>query len=527
MILSFVAALLMQVQQSPIVFEQTPIFAAQVAAADIKTLPADVATRTRYIWLRGGTKDELAMTSFVVNSVQSRINVGVTPGSSPGMVPLANGRLLRLDLGVLATDEVNLASLLNAWEKFTLVDRDFTINQVVAKKVSVKPYKAANGKTYDFKIEDLQVRGPAPYVLGPVTELFEITGSEIPIIEGRQFRKTALTTVEGGLYYTFRGLKAGVSLKAYLENRGASEEQVKKLESLERSVQLFSKVTGKERGIALFRGAGVRPSVGGGIVAITYDPFDEDRDAEGSPLRNLLNFKGRGSEVIIELSNGLHEWTLWDKGGNLVFSAPDKLVADNTIPHPYTQILQPGISCIVCHAGESGWRDAPNDLKTILDAGTNVLGDISSGEDPLKQAQLIAGLYTGPSWFKVGTGPFAVGRLTYTEAVLRVTGQTAQEVCTKLGQARDAYEYTTLDIWGVAAEIGIQGVPPSDGQPETLQDMTAALAYMRPLIGAAGGPGIIQEDGVVAAILAGIPVTRRSFDSCKGLMMARAYSQLK
>lgn len=517
------------VSQPKVQWDNTPVWAAQVAAADIETLPADQATRTRYLFLASGSKEELAATSFVLNSVVTRVNVGILPGTSPGAVPLAGGKILRLDLGVFATDEANLAGLLNTWEKFTLVERDFTVKTIVAKKVSVPRYRASNGKFYDFKVEDVTIRGPAVYVDEPVTKLFEFTGSEVPIIDSRLFRKIAMTNLEGGLYYEFRGIKPDTKLKGYLANRGASEEQVKVLESLEKSVQMRSKVTGKERMISVFRGAGVRPSVGGGLVSLTFDPFDEDRE-EQSPIRNLLNFRGRGSEVIIELSNGMHEWTLWDDAGNSVRSAPDKLVADHTIPSPFTQILQPGISCVVCHASESGWRTADNDVQKVLSSGVNIFGDLSSKEDLLKQSQLLAGLYTGPSWFKVGTGPFAVGRLTYTEACARVTGLSAQEVATLMGRFRDAYEYTDLDIWAVANELGIVGITPSDGKPETEADMLAALAEMRPIIGAipphATINGIVAEDAVAATILAGVPVSRRTFDTVKGILMTRAYSRM-
>lgn len=513
--------------QPQVNWENTPVMAAKAAAADIQSLPPDQATRTRYLWLRSGSRDELAVTSMIANSLLSRVNVGVTPGSSPGMVPLAGGKVVRLDLGLFATEGQDLKEILDAWEKFTLVEKDFTFKTILAKqKVSVPKYRAGNGKWYDYKIQDVTVRTAAPYVQADVAILLERTGSEVPIIDAREFQRTGMTTQEGGLYYEFRGLKKSTKLVDYLKSRGASQQQAEELESLEKLAILKSKVTGKERQVAIFRGAGVRPTVGGGIISITFDIFDRDR-AENSPLRNLLHFVGRGSEVIVEMSNGFHEFTLFDANGNLVDSAPDQLVQDHTIPEPHNQILAPGISCVVCHAQESGWRTAPNDVKTILASGTNIFGDLTSKDDAIKQAQILAGMYTGPDWFEAGTGPLAVGRLTYSKAVLRATGQSAQDVATRIGQYRDTYQYADLTIWDIAREIGITGIPGSDGNDATQDDLQAALMTMKQLIGANPAPGqVLPEDPIISAALAGISITRRSYDTIAGVCMTRAYSRM-
>lgn len=514
--------------QPQVNWEATPVMAAKIAAADIQTLPPDQATRTRYLWLRSGSKDELAVASMIANSLLSRVNVSITPGSSPGMVPLAGGKVVRLDLGLFATEPQDLKEILDAWEKFTLVEKDFTFQTILAKqRVTVPRYRAGNGKWYDYKIQDVTVRTAAPYVQNDVALLLERTGSEVPIIDAREFQRTGMTTQEGGLYYEFRGIKKGTKLVDYLKSRGASQEQAESLEALEKVALLKSKVTGKERQVFIFRGAGVRPTVGTGIISGTYDIFDEDR-AANSPLRNLLHFVGRGTELIVEMSNGFHEFTLWDANGNLVLSAPDKLVQDHTIPEPNNQILAPGISCVVCHAQESGWRTAPNDVKTILASGTNIFGDLTSKDDAIKQAQVLAGMYTGPDWFEAGTGPLAIGRLTYSKAVLRATGQTAQDVATRIGLYRDAYQYTDLTIWDVAKEIGITGIPESDGNNATQDDLQAALITMRQIIGANPAPGqVVAEDPIISAVLAGIPITRRSWDTVAGFAMSRAYSRMQ
>jgi hypothetical protein len=506
----------------------TPIWAIRAALADAQQLPADLATRSRYVWLRGGSRDELARLAFVVNASLSRVNIGVLPGNSAGAVPFAGGKLVRLDLGVLATDLDDFANLVTTWDRLAETERDFTASITETRIVTVKPFRHANGKTYTRKRQTITVRGPAAHVATEWVALAAALGStECPIIDLRELQRAALGTRNGGLYYDFRGIRPNATLKEYLASRGASEGQVESLESLEKAVIAFSGVTGKERMVSLFRGAGVRASMGGGLVALTFDPFDEDRDADGAPLRNLLNFRGRGSEVILELANGYHEFTLWNAAGKLVRVVPQQLAMDSTIPHPFTQNLEPAISCIACHAQGGGWRGFENDVPKILSAGVDIFGDLSSPVDQAKQAQLLAGLYTGPSWFTVGTGPFAVGRLTYSAATLRTTGQDVETVSANLIAARDAYEYTLLDSWAVAAELGISGLTASDGKPDTDADAVAATAELAEFIGAlpAADGSIAREDAIIGVICAGIPVNRTSFDTVRHLLYERAYSR--
>lgn len=503
----------------------TPIWAARAALADAQQLPPEVATRSRWVWLRSGSQEELAALSFVLNSTLSRVNIAVVPGSSAGAVPLAGGHLVRLDLGILATDLDDFANLVTTWELLARRDSDFTARIVERKKVVVPRYRHTDGKFYTARWENLEIEGPAAHVVAEVTALTALTQSLVPVIDGRELQATALTTLENGIYYELRGIKPDATLKGYLASRGASEEQVNALESLEKAVILQSKVTAKDRAISVFRGAGVRASTGGGLVALTFDPFDEDRAANDFAIRNLLNFRGRGSEVILELANGFHEWTLWNEAGRLVRVAPPNLVSDHTVPEPFTANLQPGLSCIRCHANEDGWRGLRNDVPAILAAGTDIFGDLSSGDERLKQVQLLAGLYSG-DWFAVGVGPLSVGRLSYNKATLGATGRSIKDVSTLISVSYDAYAYQLLDAWGIAKELGLVGLPPSDNNPETPADLQAATIVLKQFIGAQPVNGeVAREDGVIAAICAGIPVSRRSWQTASHLAYERAYQR--
>lgn len=512
-------------------FTSTTVWAARTAAADLQQLPPDLASRSRYVWLRGGTQAELAALSFVVNSTLSRVNVGLLPSHSPGIVPFAGGKLVRLDLAAMATEPTELAHLVATWEKLAAVDRDFTATLIEKQTelVKVAPYKHTDGKTYTARKQtrEVVVTGPAAEIVPEITAMTSLTGSAVPIIDGRELLKTALSTTEGGLYYSFRGLEVGkTKLKDYLLSRGASEEQVARLESLEKAVVLSSAVTGKERMVAVFQGAGVRPSTGSGICSLTFDPFDEDRAAGDSPVRNLLDFRGRAIEGILELANGFHEWTLFDAvTGLLVASAPDQAAADHLIPAPYSKILQPGISCIRCHARGDGWQGLENDVPKILAGGTDIFGDLSSPADQQKQVQLLAGLYSG-DWFTVGTGPLSVGRLTYDRACFEVTGKPVAEISNLIATLYAGYAYELLDVWDVANELGVVGLPPSDNDPETSADVKAACEVLNQFIAAVPVPGqITREDGVIAAIKAGIPVSRRSWQSAAHIARERTMTR--
>lgn len=512
-------------------FDLTPVWAARMALADSATLPADVASRTRYVWLRGGTKEELAVLAFVVNSTLSQINTPLEPGS-PAIFPLAGGRLVRLDLGLIATDEADLLNLVETWERLDAQNSDFLATVETRRIVKFDKPREIRGKLHTSQWVIDRANGPAAHIASddPHAAMtreqwnawtVHLGTTRVPIIDSRDLIRAALDVLEGGLYYEFRGITKFANLKDYLAARGASQEQVTRLESLEKAVIATSAVTDKERMVAVFRGAGVRPSQGTGAVAITFDQFDGDQSDSLSPLENLINFVGRGSEVIIERSNGFHEWTAWDAAGKLVRAVPDEIVVDHRIPEPASNTLRAGISCIRCHGPADGWIPHGNDVPEILAAGTEIFGDLSSPENQRKQAQLIAGLYSG-DWFEAGIGPLAIGRITYRRAVFQGTGMAAPEVQALLVQRYDQFRYGKLDVWAVAAELGIVGLPASDGDPETKADAKTAAVALAQFIAASGNS---REHGTIATIKAGIPIKRSTWRRGAHIAYERAYQR--
>jgi hypothetical protein len=509
-------------QEPHVKYDATPLWAIEAALADAKTLPPDIASRSRYCWLRSGTPDELATLAFVINSSLGRIPITVMPGASAAAVPFAGGRLVRLDFGLLATDADRFANLAATWERLSDVDRDFGTVLVDDQIVTVPRFKHTDGKFYTRQHRITKTR------VNPWPQWAELSaalgGTLVPVIDCRELRETALTTLDGGLYYEFRGITRGTTLKEYLALHGANEEQVAALQSLEKAVVLNSGVTAKERMVSLFRGSGVRASAGGGLVALTFDPFDEDLAASDSAVRNLLNFRGRGSEVILELPNGYHEWTLWDQQGRLVRVVPPFLADDHQVPEPFTNNLQPGLSCLRCHGPDDGWKGFGNDVQVIQRGGTDLFGDLSAA-DQQQQIVLLASLYSG-DWFIPGTGPFAVGRLSYNRACFESTGRGSKEIAALITTLHDGYAYQLLDVWAVARELGIEGLPPSDGNPLTDEDERAACDVLRQFIGAAPVPGgVAREDATIAAVLAGIEITRRFWQTGSSIAYERCYQR--
>lgn len=242
----------------------------------------------------------------------------------------------------------------------------------------------------------------------------------IPMLDARRFVAAALSTVEvQGIeprYYAFRELRAGATrLEEYLANRGASLDRARELLAVEHALIRRSNVTGKERSIVAWRGQGVRPSGGTGLVSLTLDLFDESvEDERKSFTRNLLLETADGYELIAETPSGWHEFTLWNGAGTLVAEAPPNLASDHTIPTPHTRRLQAAISCIRCHGADEGWREFEAWLPES--DGFGVVGDASDDFDPDNLSTLRA-RYGGDL-----AVAFRLGRDSYAARIFAATG---------------------------------------------------------------------------------------------------------
>jgi hypothetical protein len=359
-------------------------------------------------------------------------------------------------------------------------------------------------------------------VVAQGTELRTLTGSACSIVEARALIKLATTTLEGGLYYEFRGIPVDITLANYLRRVGVKESHAAAFDppgkaissdTIDKAVVLLSKVTGKERMVVLMPTTGMRPTSGRGLAAITLDAFDENLDPGASAVRNLVKLQADGFELIVTSENGHREYTLWDKNGKLVRVAPPNLVSDDDIPKPHTKNLQPGLSCIRCHGPEDGWKGFTNAVPLVKATGINTLIDQAG-----VSASTLHGMYEG-DWFGI-LGPLTQSRAQYADVMLRSTGWIPRqenssaviEVAGLYSSLYADYVYDELGALEVCQELGLPATTPEEAIAELGKLSTQPI------------PGlVVQDEPVLRGLVAGLTIGRRTLDSVKGNLYYRIY----
>lgn len=458
--------------------------AAAMAWMDTVSLPAEMVPTTRYLWVAGGNERTTQAITMALNAAVSRTSVGFAP------VSVAQHRLLRVDLRLLAPDPADLAVIVRVWDSLAETEPYGYLSTRELR--DVEPFTHTDGKRYTQRW--VRVSRPRVPQLGVLGELIRTTA---PVLEGRWWLTKVLTTLDGGVYYDLLGLEAGVTTQTnYLRSRGADPEVIERLRSDQRGAILRSGVSGKARLVSLFQGSGVQPAKGSGLISVTDDPFDADElDPVRDPIRSLLEFRGRGREVIAERANGFHEFTLFDERGTLVEVAPPNLVRDSEIPAPFTDQLQPAISCIRCHAPDEGWRPAPNHVLAMARSGVDVFDDLSRGGADVGRTLLEIQERFGGEFDEA----FRLGRNSYDAAVFAVCGVGVKEAATAVADVFGAYSYELVTPAAACRELGV--VPADD----------AAFAALVPPL-PTGASGAAPEDPYVATLRAGIAIPRRQWE---------------
>jgi hypothetical protein len=314
----------------------------------------------------------------------------------------------------------------------------------------------------------------------------------------------SLSTLNGGIYYKLLGLERnpaqGTAQDAFFAKFGYDPVAVAKLRADQRVAMFKSKVTGRPRRVDFFRGQGVRPDSGTGLGTITFDIAEEDVGPDFDPIRNLLVFKDRAREVIVERANGLHAFALFNDKGELQESAPDKVVKDHTIPVPYPARLQPAISCLRCHGPFDGWQPAPNDVKLMLAGYLNVFDDLADKKGIIPDTlDRLAGLYAGDL-----SKALRRGRDDYSDAVYVVTGgQTVPQAAANIAAVFLDYNYTDVDAAMACRELGYS--VPADKAIYYLNVILPPLA--KDIV------GIAPEDPILGALKVGLKVQRYQWES--------------
>lgn len=532
-----------------------------LAEADCKALPAHIQPYQLYVWIRSGKIQDARAVSFAVNTI-SRAAVINRPAT------LKRGDLLvvRMDLRAYAPRNADMREWLKIREDFqydpafsllitpgTLKATHLLFGDLKGKahflaweEREVQPY-VEDGQTYtrrwfrvrkhkEYNLAELKadefalLRLPGPD-LDPLaySSLAEMTHSEAPIISDQYFLFRALSTIKddglyaevyGGRYYDLAGIPN--TLSALFTDLGIDEKTLERLRGDQRAARFRSDVTAGPRRGDFFRHQGTRPDVGQGLFTLTHDLKRKSIDIDQHPLANLLKLKVDASESIHERANGLHGYGLWDGNGKRQDKAPDDVAKDHTVPPPHHGELQCAISCMSCHEadGSDGWKAFPNEVRQLLKSGRglDIFGDLGI-KDSADATDRIAGLYAADP------EPVLIrARNDYAAAVLRATGpwpeSKDQTDVVKLTASQvvsiwRGYWHELVDHRQAAQELGISGV-----------DREAFNKLLPPdrrlTVQNENGEDIALEDPRIAALKAGLKISRTDWDLVRGFAAERA-----
>jgi hypothetical protein len=481
----------------------TPRDAVSHAANDLASVPPHDQKFQRYLWFPEPTPQRIGLAAYVLNQ-----SVGHADSYRP--VVLHRGALLRIDLRGLAPREKDFLRLRDLWEEMAAGNFYFhTIRNVITEfkqdpiLVPSDPWRHENGRVYRQRWET-----PPPIRKEVLTSEFALhtnlekalllhvlTGeSKNPIMLGEQFILQATTTTRhtnfDGLYYRFRGMEpvpGRMDIDVWLERFGSSWDQVLNLDSDSRAGMTRSRVTNKARRIDFFYGTNVRPSRGAPLITLTHDIARGNNDVTMNPIRSLLADRWDAIEAIAILPNGLQEFAIFDADGRLADSVPDTIAHDNTIPGIAEKILEPGVSCIICHNKQDGYLDFRNNVKELMQAGFIPIDDETSKKDPLETLEQLRAKYGGNLDFRIKDTRNDLARAVY----LITGGMSVKEVGDELQKVRDDYFYTPMTPQRVLKSLGVV--------VESEQQATELLNEICPLP-PANRYGIRMEDPILALL---------------------------
>jgi len=518
----------------------TPSDAVLTALADAERLSPFEARFVRYLWLPGGTVQELKDAALSLNIV-SRATVPLR------LPPVAGLLLARVDLRQFAPRQQDLEDWLRLWEDFQfdpffalLVTRD-TLNLLTpAVRARVAESRLSRDRTllgalvagHARAAETLRFTSPGVDARA-LARLGLLTGSQAPVVAAPYFQARVLTTIKdkglyallfGGRYYEFAGIQKAADVKGkeeatdedlFFERLGIGNiaagvnaaQFFETLRSDQRLAMFRSGVTGKPRRVDLFHTPSGRETVSWG--AITHDVRDQDIDVGSHPVLNLLNAVDQAREAIFDRVNGTHIYALFDGQGKLLDEAGADVAVDRTVPAPHAPRLQCALSCMACHEteGSDGWKSMTNEVKQLLGGKytkLDVFGDLSQRDrlltDPLDR---LAGLYAGDF-----SKNLRRARDDYAETVLKITGPWPESkdqvdvvkiAVSHLVTSTRGYQYDLVDAQRALRELGWE-VPRDQA--------TAFLGTLLPPDERSAVGAILPEDPRLAALKEGLGIPR-------------------
>lgn len=525
-----------------------PAQAVTYALADAVGLPETDRPYCRWMWIPDGSRDGQTAVQFSLNVVSraSRVIRGTVT---------ANGFIVRVDLRDLAPRDGQVNEILTLWDRMAAGDPYFYVRtklesalpanaKAVPSKAGDPPgsnrfdvdgdlfFRDSNGAVHRFAggawvrqsqpanssvvdavksgtgnglaLLGTQKQGVSSTVsafgghvdLRQAVMLQGLTSSATPICRYDRACVLMLTTLDGGLYYEFAGIKGDQA--QVLQDLGADPALSEKLRSDQRAAVARSEVAGnKPRRIDVIHGAGGTT----GFVAITHDITDETNEAAAHPILNLLDFKDDARELIGERSNGFHAFALFDGQGALQRAVPDNVARDHTIPAPHTARLQPAIACIRCHGVDGGLRTFRNDVQAALKGDLDVFGDFSSKADTSDVIDRLVGLYEGDL-----AKQLTRARDDYADAIFRATGGVQSKAASAIvGDLENTYVRGAITPAVACRELGY-----------LTADETHAIELLRQLLPPAAEfevGGVRLEDPRIGFLREGIPINRKDFEN--------------
>ncbi len=438
----------------------------------------------RWLWCPAGSDDEYATACVALNVA---LNRSTTPYKPPRM---AGGALVAVDLGQMGDTVEDVARVTQIWDGMATDEPYFTFTQKVVTHGDAKKKTADSVAT---------VVSPAPH-LGEEGAYVGVGR----IYRVDQFAFKILSAVDQGRYYDARGISKSAKMRDYLKSRGFDLDNAQQRLATDQLVTL-SNVTSRVRVVKLGQSQGVKPSKGRGLVSITCDLADKPNDPNRNGFQSLLNESFDAFEIILTLSTGQQEFTLWDGKENLLTEAAPNVATDNTVPKPFNARLQPALGCIRCHAGAEGLQPVASQFAFDSQGFGRVLADLSRGtkaSEQFKAFQTIRSRY-GASQGEVDhllqDGRDSLARQYDFMDLKQAHGAKAAYEAT--ARTINAYWYKQMQAGDVDRELGI---PPG----------TDPVAAFNNAIPASDAPVLIPEGsaGILNRIRNGKEITRIEFE---------------
>ena len=313
----------------------------------------------RYVWMPN--LDWLPLLDISCNFVLSHVPNSVVsldvPARSFGTFRLQGGVVVRLDMREW-NQGTNLLNCLHTWEQMRETERYFLTNQTTQLtkfKVGWSRYKNKAGKWFTYKtFPTKQLRMMGPHLPESASALQIATGSEVPIVRFDDFLTCMWQNTAGGLYYEWRNITPSTTIETFFARSGGKLNTV----AMQQWATFRSGITDRERGIRIVPTLGMRPTTGAGVGFFSLDFSIEDAVAtnaeEFNPCLNLINGRFSASEAFNPMANGLYEFAVFtvnaDGTSKLARFVDPKVATDSSITSNRVKLLQPGSSCVRCHA---------------------------------------------------------------------------------------------------------------------------------------------------------------------------------